>query len=116
MMTLGPAIALVPTAEKAHGWIVEALKIFGRVPFFYYLLHIPLIHITALAVYFLRDGAVHHEWFTYAPYAQVPPEMRWGLPLLYGAFFIDVLILYLACRWYIRYKFNHASNPIVKYV
>ncbi len=116
MMTLGPAIALIPIVEKAKGWFAEVLKIFGRVPFFYYLLHIPLIHVTALLVYFLRDGAVHHEWFTYAPYAQVPPEMRWGLPLLYGAFFVDVLILYAACRWYVGYKFKHADNPVLKYI
>ena len=45
LMTLGPMIALVPYAEKVKGWLANVLVIFGRVPMFYYLLHIPLIHI-----------------------------------------------------------------------
>ena len=57
LMTLGPAIALLPVAERMRGWLAEVLVTFGRVPMFYYLLHIPLIHATALLVWFLRDGA-----------------------------------------------------------
>jgi uncharacterized membrane protein len=116
MMTLGPAIALIPILEKVRGWFADILAVFGRVPFFYYLLHIPIIHVSALIVYFLRDGAVHHEWFTYAPYAQVPQELRWNLPMLYMTFFIDIAILYASCRSYVRYKFSHTANPILKYV
>ena len=116
MMTVGPAIALIPFAERARGWLANALEIFGRVPFFYYLLHIPVIHLSALLVYFLRDGVTRSEWFTYAPFAQVPPESMWTLPLLYLTFLVDVLILYAACRWYVRYKSAHGGNPLLKYV
>ncbi|HTE12412.1 MAG TPA: heparan-alpha-glucosaminide N-acetyltransferase domain-containing protein, partial [Chitinophagaceae bacterium] len=44
LMTLGPLIALVPFAEKLRGWFAEVLTVFGKVPLFYYLLHILLIH------------------------------------------------------------------------
>ena len=44
LMMLGPAIALIPWAETARGWFVDALATFGRVPMFYYLPHIPIIH------------------------------------------------------------------------
>ena len=47
MMTLGPLIALVPWAEKVTGKLAEAVVMIGRVPMFYYLLHIPLIHLSA---------------------------------------------------------------------
>ncbi len=116
MMTLGPAIALIPLAEKTKGWFAETLKIFGRVPFFYYLLHIPLIHISALLVNYLRDGATHQDWYTNAPYASVPFESQWSLPMLYLVFVIDVFILYLACRLYVRYKFSHPENTWMKYI
>jgi uncharacterized membrane protein len=43
-MTLGPTIALLPLLERARGAVARWLTIFGRVPLFYYLLHIPLIH------------------------------------------------------------------------
>jgi len=39
------------------------LDTFGRVPLFYYLLHIPLIHAMALVVWYLRDGAFGAERF-----------------------------------------------------
>src|SRR5262249_30327930 len=47
LMTLGPIIALVPALERAKGWWADRLAVFGRVPLFYYLLHIPLIHLLA---------------------------------------------------------------------
>jgi uncharacterized membrane protein len=104
LMTLGPTIAVLPLAERSRGWVAEMLTTFGRVPFFYYLLHIPLIHVTALLVWFVRDGSVHAERFATAPFVSMPPAERWGLPLLYLVWFIDVAILYVACRWYARVK------------
>jgi len=116
MMTLGPTIAFIPLAEKARGWIGKTLNIFGRVPFFYYLLHIPLIHITALVVNFVRVGAMHQEWYASAPFISIAEESRWSLALLYLVFAIDIIILYAACRWYVKYKFSHPENKWVKYI
>jgi uncharacterized membrane protein len=104
LMTLGPAIALLPLAERARGRMAEILATFGRVPMFYYLLHIPLIHATAWVVWLLRDGTAHQEWFATAPYVSVPPDRRWGLPLLYLVFAVDVAILYFPCRWFAQVK------------
>ena len=116
MMTLGPTIALIPLAEKAHGRIASMMTIFGKVPFFYYLLHIPLIHISALILNFLMTGATHQEWYAYAPFASVPPESQWSLLLLYFVFAVDVVILYFSCRWYVGYKFSHADNKWLKFI
>jgi uncharacterized membrane protein len=110
MMTLGPLILLVPLLEKAKGWFANTLEIFGRVPFFYYLMHILLIHLSAFVVNVILYGNVHQEWYTYAPYASVPPEFRWSLPLLYLIFAIDVTILFFACRWYARHKKDHPEK------
>ena len=111
LMTLGPMIALLPFVERARGWLADAFATFGRVPLFYYLLHIPLIHVTALAVWYLRDGTVHTNWFATAPYASVPPDHQWPLWLLYLVFAVDVgpecsplSMVYNrlngACRWF----------------
>ena len=103
-MTLGPAIALMPFAERVRGRVAEGIKTIGRVPLFYYLAHIPLIHLSALAVNAIRSGAAHQDWYATAPFVQVPPEGRWPLWLLYAVFAADVGILYLACRWYAKAK------------
>lgn len=104
LMTLGPMIAAVPLLERARGWFADALTTVGRVPLFYYLLHIPLIHISALLVNYLRTGAMHGEWYATAPYTWLPPEQQWGLPLLYTVFVANVILLYRACSWYAAVK------------
>jgi uncharacterized membrane protein len=104
LMTLGPTIALLAVAERWRGWFAGTMATFGRVPMFYYLLHIPAIHLAALLVSLLRDGGVHPAWYASAPYTSVPPEHRWGLPLLYLVFVSVVAVLYFPCRWYDRLK------------
>jgi uncharacterized membrane protein len=116
LMTLGPLIALVPYVEKVKGWFAQVLITFGKVPLFYYLLHIPLIHLSALLVTFIREGTVFPAWYATAPFTSVPEGHRWGLGLLYLVFVVDVSILYFLCRWYARYKFTHPEQKWLKYI
>ena len=115
LMTLGPMIALLPAAERWRGWVADAFDAIGRVPMFYYLLHIPLIHVSALIVNQLRTGAAHSEWYDSAPFAQVPPDQRWTLPLLYAVFVVNVVLLYFACRWYASVK-QRRPRPWMRYI
>lgn len=115
LMTLGPLIALLPFAGRARGWLADALTTFGRVPFFYYLLHIPLIHALALIVNLLRAGATHGERYATAPYVSIPPDQRWSLALLYLIWLIVVAILYPLCRWYAQRK-ARSPQPWMRYV
>ena len=41
----GPTTALISVAERARGRLADAVTTFGRVPMFFYLLHIPLTHV-----------------------------------------------------------------------
>lgn len=105
-MTLGPMIALLPAAERARGFLADAMVTIGRVPMFYYLLHIPVIHVAGLAVNLLRSGETHQEWYATAPFVGfIPPDERWSLGLLYLVLAVVVGgILYPACRWYADLK------------
>ena len=103
LMTLGPLILLLPLFDRARR-ITSALEVFGRVPLFYYVLHIPLIHLAAIAISPIRTGAVTPWLFGNHPLE--PPEppdgYRWSLTLLYLVTAICVGLLYIACRWYAR--------------
>ncbi|MBS1508438.1 MAG: DUF1624 domain-containing protein [Bacteroidetes bacterium] len=116
MMTLGPAIALLPFVERAKGRLAKVFTTFGRVPFFYYLLHIPLIHLSAWLVNLLLVGEINQEWYTSAPFVFIEESSRWSLALLYVVFILDVTILYFACRWYARYKSNHPEKKWLKFI
>ena len=102
LMTLGPTIALIPLVDGARGALARWLIVFGRVPFFFYVLHIPLIHALALVVSALRQGAVNPWLFTNHPMGNPPPPegYTWSLPLLYGVWAVAVALLYVACRWF----------------
>lgn len=115
LMTLGPAIALVPYADKFKGWLSQFFVTIGRVPFFYYLLHILTIHLSALLVNFILFGNTHQEFYLTAPYTWLNEEYVWSLPLLYLVFVINVTLLYILCRWYSSYKLTHQGKWL-KYI
>jgi uncharacterized membrane protein len=106
MMTLGPMIALLPLFERARGMAADAVATFGRVPMFYYLLHIPLIHGLACVVSMVREGHVNPWLFANFPVApgEVPEGYTWSLPLLYLVFVVAIALLYVPCRWYAQLK------------
>ncbi len=111
LMPLGPLIALLPLFERARGAIAGALELFGRVPLFYYVLHIPLIHIVAMVISLVRTGAITPWLFGNHPMEppEPPPDYRWSLPLLYLVTAVCVGLLYVACRWYARWKKTNKS-------
>jgi uncharacterized membrane protein len=106
LMTLGPIITLMPLIEGFAGGIARRISLFGRVPLFYYMLHIPLIHALALVVSKIRLGFVSPWLFTNHPMGNPePPEgYVWSLPLLYLIWGITIVLLYFACRWFAAIK------------
>lgn len=116
LMTLGPLIALVPFAERAEGAVADFFRVFGRVPFFYYLLHIPLIHITAIVVNLILYGTSLQGAYATCPFCGLPPENVWSLWTLYLVFAIDVAILYMASKWYADFKSKNSHLAWTKYI
>jgi uncharacterized membrane protein len=116
-MTLGPMFIALALAEHWRGRFSAALTTFGRVPFFYYLLHIPLIHAAACIVSLIREGRIDPWLFTNHPMdpGAVPPGYTWSLPLLYLVFVICVCALYVPCRWYARVK-REGRSPWLSYL
>ncbi|MCI0434382.1 MAG: heparan-alpha-glucosaminide N-acetyltransferase domain-containing protein [Gemmatimonadetes bacterium] len=106
LMTMGPTLALMPLLERAQGRVTTWITVFGRVPFFYYVLHIPLIHALALVVSTIREGAVNPWLFANHPMGNPPaPEgYAWSLGLLYLVFAITIVLLYPVCRWFAGVK------------
>ena len=80
-MTLGPMFVLLALAERWRGRFVDVITTFGRVPMFYYLLHIPVIHAAACLVSLVREGRVNPWLFGNHPMAPppVPDGYTWSL-------------------------------------
>ena len=101
LMTLGPAIAVMPLLEKTRGFFSRFFQVYGKVPMFYYILHLYLIHAMAMAL-----GLIKGFPFTYFTHGFFDPAPNWGygLPGVYLAWVIAILLLYFPCRWFVRIK------------
>ncbi len=106
LMTLGPMFLLLPLFEHARGKLGEIVATYGRVPMFYYLLHIPTIHLAAVIVSLIREGRVDGWLFENHPMMNPPPPpgYTWSLALLYLVWAIVVAALFFPSRWYWRRK------------
>jgi uncharacterized membrane protein len=120
LMTLGPAAivlalldrAVQPPSPPAAGGegrgeegiaiLLRPILVFGRVPLFYYLIHLPLIHGLAVAVNLIRFG--HADWLYGSMPAKPPPDAGFNLLVVYLAWIIVVFLLYPACQWFADLK------------
>jgi len=97
----------IPIMERVAGSVIaKAFRTFGRVPFFYYVLHIPLIHAAAIVASLLRTGSVNPWLFANHPMGNppAPAGYMWSLGLLYLVWAIVVAILYWPCGRFARLK------------
>ena len=115
LMTLGPMLIVLPYLETTRAKVAEWLRVFGQVPFFYYVLHIPLIHVIALLISLVRTPDAT-GWLV-ANHPMMPPEQpsgyMWSLGLLYLVTAIVVVVLYFLCRWFARVKAS-SKNPVIR--
>jgi uncharacterized membrane protein len=102
MMTLGPALLLLAVFADARGRLAKWIITFGRVPFFYYVAHLFLIHLLAV-VYVLAvfgDASVIIGGRMMAK----PPGYGLYLPGNYAVWLLVVVSLYPLCRWFAALK------------
>lgn len=107
LMTLGPSLLLLAWLDKTLdqgesspvSLVLSPLLTFGRVPMFFYILHLYLIHSLAVLVAALFYQPV--AWLLHgAMFAGTPVSYGYNLPFVYLMWAIAVVILYFPCRWY----------------
>ncbi len=101
LMTLGPALIALGLADRARGVVADALVVFGRVPFLFYVAHLYLVH--ALAVVAATTQGLPASSMLILP--KPPPDgYGFGLPVIYAVWTGVVLALYPLCARYARIK------------
>ena len=117
-MIIGCACLFLVFIEKAKNRFTEIMIIYGRVPFFYYILHIYLVHLLAVCAFFLRGHQAEEitKTGTKFPFYFVVPGEGYGLVVVYLLWLAVVIALYPLCRWYNNYKTNHKEKWWLSYL
>ncbi len=102
MMTLGPALLLLAAFEGARGRPAQWIITFGRVPFFFYVVHIFWIHAFALGLGWLVLG--DDVWTLHEAALEQRARHGLGLAGVYGLWLLVLLTLYPLCRWFAAQK------------
>lgn len=116
-ITLGPALLFLAFTENWKGKLADAVTVIGRVPMFYYIIHIYVIHVAALglalATGFTLDDMIVDVFINFEEGLK-----GYGVSLgwVYGVWIGLVIGLYPICKWYDTYKRNNRDKWWLSYL
>ncbi len=93
LMTLGPALLLLMLLEWPLPYLKRFFMAYGRVPLFFYILHLPVIHGLAKLVYWLQEADANSL-------GTIPAPKGFDLPQVYLIWALVILVLYFPCVGY----------------
>jgi uncharacterized membrane protein len=115
-MTLGPAMLFLAWAEGRHIRWSAPFIVFGRVPFFYYMLHIFLIHGLATVAMLMQGQPAHETVLTAAVDPKDYTDNGFPLWVVYAVWASVVFVLYFPCRWFAQYRAEHKEKWWLSYL
>lgn len=95
LMTIGPALLLLYLFDKTESRLFAPIIEIGRVPMFFYLIHLFLIKFSIMLI-----GGLH----------------SYSLKQVYAGWFMYCVVLYFLCRFYGKYKFAHPEKVWLSYL
>jgi uncharacterized membrane protein len=108
-MTLGPGLIFLALAENVRTRWGRFVSVYGRVPFFYYILHFYLIHTLTVIVFFATGHTVAQISDPQSIFLFRPVNFGFDLWIVYIIWISIVAILYFPCRWFNKYKMQHSQ-------
>ncbi len=117
-ITIGPALVLLSFMEKIKNGFTNIMVVFGRTAFFYYIIHIYLVHLLATIVFFAKGHSIQDALNSMQnlPFMFLIPGEGYNLPVVYGIWAFVIILLYPLCKWYDKYKTNHKEKWWLSYL
>ncbi|MDF3076251.1 MAG: hypothetical protein K0S09_140 [Sphingobacteriaceae bacterium] len=106
-MTLGPAILMLAFTENIKNWFSDILSVYGKVPFFYYVLHFYVLHTVLVIAFFAAGYSTDAIQSKNMPFFFRPTEFGYSLAGTYLVWLAAVALLYKPCVWFGKYKATH---------
>jgi uncharacterized membrane protein len=115
---MGPAFLLLSLFEKIKNGFTEAIKVYGRVPFFYYVIHLYVIHLVSAAFVLIKGHSLAEATTIHSgmPFYFLAAKDGYSLLVVYIIWIAVVIALFPLCKWYDRYKTSHREKWWLSYL
>ncbi|MBT1706255.1 DUF1624 domain-containing protein [Chryseosolibacter indicus] len=109
LVTLGGMFVLLAFSETMENKVSKIVANYGKVPFFYFLLHFYFIHLVLLSVLFLQGFTWQDLSFSTGTFGR-PKDAQSGvdLPMIYVLWIGVLMVLYMPCVWFANFKAKHS--------
>jgi uncharacterized membrane protein len=109
LMTIGPSLLLLSWLDRfGQQPLIKKLTnpflVFGRVPMFFYILHLYVIHLLAIAMAYIFRQPVDWLWHGSFWMNNTPENYGHGLSFIYMMWLLTVAMLYFPCWWFAKLK------------
>lgn len=118
LMTIGAGLFLLSVFEQMENRFTRVMTVYGRTAFFFYILHLYLVHFLTMLLYFLNGHKLSEldNLGGKFPFLFVVPGEGFGLLGVYGVWLFCAISLYPVCKWYDQFKRNHPEKNWLKYL
>jgi uncharacterized membrane protein len=106
LVTLGPVMLLLSFTEKAGSWFAGFCRVYGNVPYFYFIVHLSLLRVFNIVLALIADLPLKSDGSPIVWQVQGFGRPLWEVYLFWIAV---VTLLYYPCRWYGNYKRTHGQ-------
>jgi uncharacterized membrane protein len=116
LMTLGAMFLIFYISDGLNNGLIRTVSVYGRVPFFYFLIHLYLIHSLMIVIMFLQGFRWSDLSFEAFQYGRAGAGSGIELRTVYLIWLIVVVLLFPLCKWYGNYKAVHRENKFLRYL
>lgn len=106
-MTLGPALIFLAAMESTISGFSKILMVYGKVPFFYFILHFYIIHLLCVVLFFASGYGINDIVDPAIPFYFRPQHFGFDLWVVYLVWLVLIAGLYWPCKWFGNYKATH---------
>jgi len=116
LMTLGVMFLMFYISDGMNNRFIRNASVYGRVPLFYFIIHLYLIHSLMIVIMFLQG--FHWPDLSFGPfqYGRAGAGSGIGLGTVYFIWLSVVILLYPLCKWYGNYKAAHRESKLLRYL
>ncbi|XMO86991.1 heparan-alpha-glucosaminide N-acetyltransferase domain-containing protein [Algibacter sp. AS12] len=117
LITIGPALIFLYLIENTKNKISDFFLVFGRVPLFYYFLHILVIHVLAILGILLFGGNWQDMILTKEVFQNAKLiDYGYSLFVVYMVWVFVIALLYYPSKKYMIYKANNKDKWWLSYL